>query len=117
MKVLPLVKVHLSQTSQKFLPGSPPLTPKERQPIRPQARWDSSTGSLKKAFSFDDDRQRYEFIVAILGRELDVGHNADITIREGEVTIVLKTKDIDQVTELDREYAKFCDTVYKDITA
>ena len=117
MKVLPLVKVHLSQVNQKFLPTETPLTPKVRQPIRPQVRWDSSSGVLKKTFSFDDNHQRYEFVVGLMGRELDVGHHAKILIDEKSVSVQLVTEDVDQITELDKEYAKFCDILYKDITS
>ena len=36
-------------------------------------------------------------------------------IEEENVTINLQTKDIGQVTELDKEYSKWADELYKDI--
>lgn len=116
MKVLPLVSKHLSNLNERFLPSSsPPLAPKERLPVSPQSKWDSSSGVLKKKFAFDDDRVRYEFVIGLMGYEADRGHHARVLIEEGSVSIELFTKDVDQVTELDREYAKFCDTLFKDV--
>jgi pterin-4a-carbinolamine dehydratase len=36
-------------------------------------------------------------------------------VSEGSVSIRLQTKDIAEVTELDREYAKWTDELYKDV--
>lgn len=117
MKVLPLVSKHLSHLNERFLPSSsPPLEPKERLPVSPQMKWDSSEGVLKKKFMFDDDRKRYEFVVGLMGYEADKGHHAKILIEEGMVFVQLFTRDVDQITELDREYARACDSLFKDVT-
>ena len=117
MKVLPLVSGHLSVINERWLPSSsPPLEAKQRMPISPQTKWDSSSGVLKKTFQFDADRSRYEFIIGLMGREVDVGHRAKITIDNDKVGIELITHDVNQITELDREYAKFCDALFKDLT-
>ena len=38
-----------------------------------------------------------------------------MVINEGFVVLMLQTKDIEKVTELDKEYAKYADAVYKDV--
>jgi len=70
---------------------------------------------LRKTFKFFSQVARNEFVNQLLGYENDVQHNAVITIDEGEVTLDLRTKDVDQVTEIDKEYAKFSDEIYRDI--
>ena len=47
--------------------------------------------------------------------ERQVKHNAKITIDENEVMIQLTTKDVNSVTELDKEYAKFSDVLFRDL--
>jgi pterin-4a-carbinolamine dehydratase len=116
MKVLPLVSRHLSHLNERFLPSSsPPLSPKERLPVSPQTKWDSSGGVLKKTFRFEDDKKRYEFVIGLMGIESESGHHAKILIEENAVTVELFTRDVDQITELDREYARSCDTLFKEV--
>jgi len=38
-----------------------------------------------------------------------------LTVDEDFVVVELRTKDIDQITEVDREFAKFLDELFKDI--
>jgi len=69
---------------------------------------------LRKTFKFSKQEARNRFIKKILAYEDETQHNAMITIDEGQVTLDVRTKDIDQITELDKEYARYADVLYKD---
>ena len=85
--------------------------------IIPVDKWKKleSPTRLRKSFKFMNSSARNHFVLKLFEYEKDTGHNATITVDEGEVTLDLRTKDIDQVTELDKEYAKFADVLYKDV--
>ena len=71
--------------------------------------------SLRKTFKFRSLDLRNKFVKKLLQYEVETQHNAVLTVEESAVMINLHTKDIDQITELDKEYAKFADIIYKDI--
>jgi len=96
--------------------GQLPVVPKASDvPVIATNKWTKSEKSLKKTYSFRLQEQRNEFVSQLLDYEVEVGHHADIFITEGGVAIKLQTKDLDQVTELDKEYSKMADELYKDI--
>ena len=75
----------------------------------------SNPRSLKKSFRFMSIERRNAFVKKLLQYEAETLHNATMTIDESSVTVVLFTKDINTITELDKEYAKYADLLYKDI--
>ena len=60
--------------------------------------------------------QRALFIEELMSLEEESAHNAKITIEGLQVTVEVWTHDVNQVTELDQEYASDCDILYKDIS-
>ena len=58
---------------------------------------------------------RSAFVAGLFEYEAKTQHNATITIDEGEVTLDVRTKDVDQITELDKEYAAWADELYRDV--
>lgn len=70
---------------------------------------------LKKRFSFRDHDLRDRFITDLLEYERDHGHRARVTFDDLFVDIEVGTKDIDRITELDKEYAIEADLLYKNI--
>ena len=96
--------------------GRLPVLPRGRDvPLIPSSKWSKKDNSLVKTYDFRFKEQRNDFIRQILIHEENVGHNAVITVKLDSVTLLLQTEDIQQVTELDKEYAKAADEVYKDI--
>lgn len=96
-----------------------PITVREKAPVplRPTMRWVSAPeGSLYKKFVFKSTEERNRFIVDILEYERVCGHSATMKIAEGCVMMSLITHDIGVVTELDKEFAREADVVYKDVT-
>lgn len=73
-----------------------------------------SPSRLRKTFKFSKQEARNRFVKKLLAYEDETQHNAVITIDEGQVTLDVRTKDIDQITELDKEYARYADVLYKD---
>ncbi len=85
-------------------------------PLRPENRWEKiGKKCLIKKFQFVDHDNRDRFVQEVLEYERDFGHRAKIIIENLAVTIEVGTKDIDIVTELDREYARKTDVIYKEI--
>jgi pterin-4a-carbinolamine dehydratase len=84
-------------------------------PIVPISKWTKSAGSLTKDFTFQTSEARSNFLRALLDYEDDCGHHADLRITEDVVVVILKTKGVDSVTELDAEYAKEVDLLFKEV--
>jgi pterin-4a-carbinolamine dehydratase len=98
--------------------GRPPINPKKIEiPIVPMNKWNVLKGPprLSKTFLFRRPKDRSEFVKEMLDYEDKIGHNADIRLSESEVTIEIYTKDVERVTEVDKEYAKYSDEIYKEI--
>ena len=94
----------------------------KKNPIIAVNRWMLKTVGerkfLEKCYTFRRHEDKSKFINEILNYEVEIGHNAQIEIGFEEqeyVLLRLWTHQIDIVTELDREYAKFADVLYKDI--
>ncbi len=83
-------------------------------PVIPTNKWKKTETSLEKKLLFPDKIQRNKFILKLFEYEEDVGHNAHIYIEDNEVMLVLSTHDINKVTELDKEYARYIDELYKE---
>lgn len=111
---------HLYSMQQPFTmpPATGPVVPKSRDvPIQASERWQMiDRMSLKKRFPFADVAARNRFVVSLLAYEEQVGHNATITIDENEVSVEVGTRDLQTVTEIDKEYARYCDVLHRDMT-
>lgn len=114
------MRMLLKEVTQTFLGRSAnsPIRPLERDvPIAPTDRWIDTQGkkSTVKTFVFDSQDKRDRFIHGLLAYEHEKQHHATVTFDERNVKVRLATRTIDQVTELDREYASYLDKLYKDI--
>jgi pterin-4a-carbinolamine dehydratase len=98
--------------------GKLPIKPVEGDvAIIPVEKWEKlkSPTRLRKSFKFFSQDARNRFVKKLFEYESDTQHNATITVDEGQVTLDIRTRDLDQITELDKEYAKFADLLFKDI--
>lgn len=99
-----------------MIKGSLPVQPKEDfLPIVAMNTWKKSQEFYVKKFEFRTQKHRNDFIKILLEYEDEVEHNAKMVVNEGLVVLMLQTKDVEKVTELDKEYAKYADAVYKDV--
>lgn len=109
---------------EMFLNESPgnssqnPVKPKERPnvPIAATTRWIKNDEGLVKTFRFKESEQRDRFVSALLEYETQIQHHGTIVVRSDRVGIMVMTHDLGSVTEVDKEYASFCDVLYRDIT-
>ena len=71
---------------------------------------------LMKTFEFSSmDKKRY-FVLELLGYEEENNHHAKITIDSDSVSVEVYTHDVNDVTELDQEYASMADDIYTDVS-
>jgi pterin-4a-carbinolamine dehydratase len=95
-----------------------PVVPRESDvPLIPTEKWKKveSPVRLRKTYRFIDQDSRNRFVMGLMEYETKTQHNATIIVTEGEVTVEVRTKDVDQVTELDKEYANWSDELYRDV--
>jgi pterin-4a-carbinolamine dehydratase len=108
--------IHQAQRPMSF--DKLPVIPKVGDvPIVTSERWhvDPATKQLIKTYRFRLISQRNDFIKEILTYEDKIKHCGVIVINNDCICISLITKNINVVTAIDKEYAKFCDILYKDI--
>lgn len=116
----------LSQLHEEFIDkarrpmtfGALPVVSVNRDvPIIASNKWEKveSPTRLRKKFQFMSQEDRNTFVRELLDYEDEVKHNATITVQEDEVVLDVRTKDIDQITEIDKEYAKHADELYRDV--
>ena len=116
MKLRQLHEEFLNRARRPMDFGRLPVMPRGRDvPLVPSARWEKSNNSLVKTYEFISKDLRNDFVRQILMHEEDVGHYAVKKIREDTVMLVLQTKDVKQITELDKEYASVADELFKDV--
>lgn len=85
--------------------------------IIPVEKWEKveSPKRLRKTFKFMSRKSRNAFVSELFEYEEKSGHHATLTIEEDKVVLDVRTKDVDQITELDKEYATYADVLFKDI--
>ena len=94
--------------------GALPIRVRSAQvPVIAVDRWHEADGALRKTYRFRRVVDRTDFVVQLLAYEASVGHNAEIRIDENTVDLKLTTKDIDRVTEVDKEYARYADVLFR----
>lgn len=118
MKLTNLHEVFIDNARRPMNFGKLPIEPlKGGTAIIPVERWEKvlSPTRLRKTFIFMSQEKRNEFVKELFEYEAKTHHSAVITIDEDKVILDVRTKDVDQITELDKEYAKFADIIFRDI--
>ena len=82
-----------------------------------ESKWDikDSPERLVRLFRFEDLATRNWFLAEILENEKATLHFGKITIDGTDVRVEVQTHDLNRVTELDQEYAAYCDSVWEDV--
>jgi 4a-hydroxytetrahydrobiopterin dehydratase len=70
---------------------------------------------LVKDFSFSSTMQVRDFVNELFAYQDEADHHAKITIDHQEVRISIHTKNLDYITELDKEFAQAADDIHQDI--
>ena len=99
--------------------GRMPINPKSIElPVVPMSKWEALHDPIRlsKVFIFKRVSDRNSFINELMNYESEVKHHANLTITEDKVQVQVFTKDLEKITELDKEYSKFADEIYKEIS-
>lgn len=116
MKLTDLHDEFIKNAEQPMSFGRLPVFPKQAEaPIVAVNRWENHDGQLVKTFSFRRPEDRETFVIELFAYEREVGHHATMTVEQDKVSLRLFTHDTGKASELDCEYAKFCDVLFKDI--
>ena len=104
-------------TSRSYMnPRLPAIT---ALPITPVAtsQWEVVTDPrrLHKKFEFNSHNDYVNFISEILIYEKATDHSAKLTCEYPSIVIEVYTHDVDDITELDQDYAKMADQIFDDI--
>jgi len=118
VKKMSLKKLHEAYFDRTFKSSkyALPVVPKEVDvPIIPSSKWVIKDSFLLKKFAFLSTEKRNIFIRELLDYESQINHHASLLVEEEFVEVKLITKNINQVTSVDKEYAKFADVLFKDL--
>tara|TARA_B100000686_G_C16774360_1_gene967382 strand:+ start:278 stop:709 length:432 start_codon:yes stop_codon:yes gene_type:complete len=87
-------------------------------PISPiESKWEtlSSPERLSRTYNFESYRLLRYFVDNILDNQEETHHHAKISINYRSVTVETYTHQVNGITELDTELARFCDILFDDI--
>ena len=118
MKLKKLHESYIQASRRPMSLGRLPIDAKKVElPVIPMEKWvlKGDPKKLVKIYRFRRPADRNMMIMALLEYEEEVKHNADMIIREETLQIELCTKTVELVTEIDKEYARHADQVFKDI--
>lgn len=68
-----------------------------------------------KKFKFKSHENFLNFMIAVFQYENNVKHNAKITVGYPEVVFEVWTHKLDEITDMDREYCREVDHIYKEL--
>ena len=101
------------------MPFSIPSIKTSEVPVRPVAKTDWEIGRaprcLKKTFKFSKPAIMAAFLQELLAHEVETGHHGRLVCEFPHIEIEIRTHDLDDVAELDKEYAKTCDQIFEDV--
>ncbi len=101
--------------------SSPMLLQETKLPVnvKPGVDWEikKSPNRLVKKFKFKKRKHLFNFVGDILEYENEKQHHGEITIRYKTVTVKVWTHDLNDITEVDTEYARTLNEIYKDSNA
>lgn len=116
MKLLELHKEFIYRAKKPIISNDLPIVVSNADhPIIAIEKWKASDQALQKKFIFESYEDRNLFLNSIFEHEEEVGHHATISINDLDVNISLSTKDVNKVTELDKEFARYLDISRRDL--
>lgn len=128
-RLLEMVSGLLDDSDEITVAPQFPISPRNVLPVVQTNRWyrikDTHQGveKLQKTYDFSSAEQKMTFLIELSEYEKTIQHHANThsTFHEEDGEIIFKvrievwTHGIDQVTNLDKEYAAFADTLYRDL--
>lgn len=118
MKLKKLHETYIEASRRPMSLGRLPIDPKKIElPVVPMEKWvlKGDPKKLVKTFRFRRPSDRNMMIIALLEYEEEAQHHADMIVREETLQVILYTRNVELVTEIDKEYARHADEIFKDI--
>ena len=88
-------------------------------PVQPQQRddWEvvASPNRLNKTYEFENSSTLKAFLLEMLDYQDSVSHHGKFIVDYLKVTVEVYTHDVEDVTELDLEWSKMADNIYRDV--
>ncbi len=86
-------------------------------PIIPINRWQlEDKKQLRKCYKFDSNNEKNLFVSQLLQYESTVDkHAIEIKITKDCVELLVGTTDLQTLTDLDKDYCKMADNIFKDV--
>ena len=114
-----LMKEYLADSSRGQLKESYFGITNKEFPIEPQKEpvWKTleNPQRLSRVFSFKTSTQILQFVKEVLQYENSISHNGSIKIEGKSVSVEVYTHTLEEITELDIEYAEELSQIYKDV--
>jgi len=92
-----------------------------RLPVRTKEGndWEKITGPnrYKKKFKFKSRERLSNFLNDVLVYEDEIQHHAEIMVRYKTITIVVWTHDLEDITEVDNDYVRMVNEIFRDNNA
>lgn len=103
-----------------ILPKAQALANTDLPPVEvKEEKWEvvekNGTKRLTRAFKFEDPRIKATFLLELIDYEEQIHHHGKITMFEDRIKIEVWTRDIDDVTEIDLDYANEVDMIVDDV--
>ena len=76
----------------------------------------SDPNRLMREFEFNSYEELSSFLSEVLPYQEEVPHHGKITVDHRKVIIEVYTHDVNDVTELDKEYAQVVDNILQDVS-
>lgn len=105
------------KTSRTYMnPSLPAITSLPIKPVS-TSEWEVVTDPrrLHKKFEFNSHQIYVNFISELLLYEKATDHSAKLTCEYPSIVIEVYTHDVDDITELDQDYAKAADQIFDDV--
>lgn len=101
-----------------YFAESPRMLSENSCPIIPTRNtWEvvDSPERLLKRFEFSERPRLMDFVEEVMAFEDQKGHHSMIRIDHLTVDVEIYTRDLNRITELDREFAMTVDQIYRDV--
>ncbi len=119
MNISSLMREYLTESTQSEIQNSLFGTLNTSLPVEIEKKpaWQTleNPQRLRRSFEFSDPKQLLQFIIEVVNYEKSVRHNGSILIEALEVNVEVYTHTVDEVTELDIEYANELSKIYRDV--
>ncbi len=114
-----LMQDYKDRAFSSTLPSNTPIAPFNRRtekfPVFPVARWNDVDSKLRKRFTFIGAETLMRFVNEVIEYSEELNHHSVITISKRTVDITVWTRNLSIITEIDREFARHVDEIYKDV--